>query len=765
MPVPGCQDDNVALTVAVFKAEGIQNTQMFSDQDPYVKVYLRRTAVAIEADSGSGGEDEDVKSLRSATAESGGIDPEWDDGLNEIVTNKLLFWNSSQAEAIVFEVWSENTMVDDLVGRAEIPLPLVPERTPEDGRIRPSSSSAKLWVDLDTGGRLEYAAYLTPAVTTANVKIGTTVVRGPHWTEGDYHDKHGKGLIIGFQKEGVQFGVPPITMNKEEYEGRTLVLWDNTKLKGVYAMGTATLVYPTDGSDSYKYVRYDLEYVGQDEPASETATSDSAVAAVAGEGDLKQKAKKKKTPASAAEDGGDGDGDGMHRVRMEMLRMERARAQHHQKPVTQRKPSYAASAVPSSVSATSPTKRIRAKDSPMLIAQGQALARAAQISSNASAVAESVAAQALQAYSEVSDRDKVARGLQNWCRGWLARKVWPVAVFRLAAARVQATMRGRLVRNRRKKLADLARHVQRHLRGGRFLKLARAAASGALCVDVLQGVGLRATGLFQGYSGSRSLYTKVILLPSRTEMRTRWGRNSQDRSNISDGSWGVTWNRSHENRLVFALHGLHARSMRVEVHMRSNFGGKDDLVGSAEMSIPLHLGQGENSEGHWVDLRSHAPAAKILLRSFLIEPARLQNQDDEEAKPAAPTIDTTPAPHGGGRRKFSVMDSPNSVANKMQGLRFLLITVHRCTCVNVVHTFLAQSPYVIGRVLPSRASVARTECCVGGGADPFWDTVVAAEPASRGFRGGTTNVLALRVVKGMTSIELQVSYITPLQLH
>jgi len=199
--------------------------------------------------------------------------------------------------------------------------------------------------------------------------------------------------------------------------------------------------------------------------------------------------------------------------------------------------------------------------------------------------------------------------------------------------------------------------------------------------------------------------------------------------------------------------------------MRSNFGGKDELVGSAEMSIPLHLGQGENSEGHWVDLRSHAPAAKILLRSFLIEPARLQNQDDEEAKPAAPTIDTTPAPHGGGRRKFSVMDSPNSVANKMQGLRFLLITIHRCTCVNVVHTFLAQSPYVIGRVLPSRASVARTECCVGGGADPFWDTVVAAEPASRGFRGGTTNVLALRVVKGMTSIELQVSYITPLQLH
>jgi hypothetical protein len=55
----------------------------------------------------------------------------------------------------------------------------------------------KKWFDVDSGGRVQLNLFFCNVVTPHNVQLGSLVVRGPHWTEGDFYDKKGQGLIIG----------------------------------------------------------------------------------------------------------------------------------------------------------------------------------------------------------------------------------------------------------------------------------------------------------------------------------------------------------------------------------------------------------------------------------------------------------------------------------------------------------------------------------------------------------------------------------------
>ena len=54
--------------------------------------------------SGMGGEVGGAAQLRTATHDSGGTAPEWDDGVNDVIDNKLLLRITDKTEALVLEV-------------------------------------------------------------------------------------------------------------------------------------------------------------------------------------------------------------------------------------------------------------------------------------------------------------------------------------------------------------------------------------------------------------------------------------------------------------------------------------------------------------------------------------------------------------------------------------------------------------------------------------------------------------------------------------
>ena len=57
---------------------------------------------------------------RTPVAEAGGTDPEWDDGINDVWENRLLLPPDPSASCLLLEIWTEETVEDQLVGQVEI---------------------------------------------------------------------------------------------------------------------------------------------------------------------------------------------------------------------------------------------------------------------------------------------------------------------------------------------------------------------------------------------------------------------------------------------------------------------------------------------------------------------------------------------------------------------------------------------------------------------------------------------------------------------
>ena len=89
-------------------------------------------------------------------------------------------------------------------------------------------------------------------------------------------------------------------------------------------------------------------------------------------------------------------------------------------------------------------------------------------------------------------------------------------------------------------------------------------------------------------------------------------------------------------------------------------------------------------------------------------------------------------------RRISTFASinPSKAQRKKNGIGFMLITLHRATCINSVNSLLPQSPYGVASVVPVRKCLSRTRACPHAGMEPSWDELITTgEPDSRNGKG------------------------------
>jgi hypothetical protein len=212
------------LSVVVHRAEGLANAQMFGAQDPYVHAQLMRTDVGGEPRA-------PVSTARNAAAESGGVAPAWDDGVNDSVDFKLLLKPDPDASWLKLEVMNENAVNDDVIGSAEI-------RFFDQGNF--DGYGQKAWYPVDTGGRLEATVNFCDPLTDENITVGCRCRRGPHWTHGSFYDggEGGLGTVLGYRDgKGKRFGTYPARIAKKPC---AVVKWD-TGRKAFYPIGEEML--------------------------------------------------------------------------------------------------------------------------------------------------------------------------------------------------------------------------------------------------------------------------------------------------------------------------------------------------------------------------------------------------------------------------------------------------------------------------------------------------------------------------------------------
>ena len=111
---------------------GLKNTQWMGAQDPYVKVFVQ---------PGPLGED------KTHALIGGGTEPKWED----IHNNRLQLDLKEGATHIDIEVWNENTISDDLIGKASVDLEQVKAVTDTPHEVA-----------LDTGGTVTIRFHFPP---------------------------------------------------------------------------------------------------------------------------------------------------------------------------------------------------------------------------------------------------------------------------------------------------------------------------------------------------------------------------------------------------------------------------------------------------------------------------------------------------------------------------------------------------------------------------------------------------------------------------
>jgi hypothetical protein len=85
----------------------------------------------------------ETESKKTEYVYSGGTSPVWPDDNSSLVLNL-----SGKEEAVLIQIWHTGTFSDDLIGSAQMKLPLA---TPND------QEHQEQWLNIDTGGRLKCA--------------------------------------------------------------------------------------------------------------------------------------------------------------------------------------------------------------------------------------------------------------------------------------------------------------------------------------------------------------------------------------------------------------------------------------------------------------------------------------------------------------------------------------------------------------------------------------------------------------------------------
>jgi hypothetical protein len=111
------------VSLTAHRAEGIKDTQKFGRQDPYVKIVLAPSGAA----------------QRCKQDLSGGKTPKW----SKKEQNTLVLQATDSDTSMRIELWNDNLIEDDLIGRATLDLAAIPEGAPMDCAL-----------PLDTGGSL-----------------------------------------------------------------------------------------------------------------------------------------------------------------------------------------------------------------------------------------------------------------------------------------------------------------------------------------------------------------------------------------------------------------------------------------------------------------------------------------------------------------------------------------------------------------------------------------------------------------------------------
>lgn len=125
--------DSKMLMVEVLRAEGLRDTQVFGDQDPYVIASWLPEKKDISTEGG------EMYVARSSTAVSAGVMPNWDLGA---MNNKLLLKPSQFANGLSLQVWNENRAFDDVIGQSKLNLdPMEPDSV--DGSDQGENNSSR----------------------------------------------------------------------------------------------------------------------------------------------------------------------------------------------------------------------------------------------------------------------------------------------------------------------------------------------------------------------------------------------------------------------------------------------------------------------------------------------------------------------------------------------------------------------------------------------------------------------------------------------
>ena len=111
------------LVVEVHRATAIQDVNMFTKQDPYVKAALLP---------------EKTVTARTLEAYAGGTEPTWDEGHE----NRLVLTWEEEETMLEVEIWNQATMGDELIGTTEVDL--------DEIKFQPEP----VWFDMKPQGKL-----------------------------------------------------------------------------------------------------------------------------------------------------------------------------------------------------------------------------------------------------------------------------------------------------------------------------------------------------------------------------------------------------------------------------------------------------------------------------------------------------------------------------------------------------------------------------------------------------------------------------------
>ena len=123
------------------RARNLRDTQYFGKQDPYVLCYL------LPEQEGAG----PAVRPRTHAVMGGGTAPVWSVGDQGGAALRLRLPAVAGVVRVVVEVWNENTVHDNIIGRCDLPLP------PADELNRPAATR---FHHLDTGGEIALSVAL-----------------------------------------------------------------------------------------------------------------------------------------------------------------------------------------------------------------------------------------------------------------------------------------------------------------------------------------------------------------------------------------------------------------------------------------------------------------------------------------------------------------------------------------------------------------------------------------------------------------------------